>query len=307
MDSERISRRNFARIAGGLAAAGLPLQGAAAPTADEVIKQIREGLGGEWPANGIEGLKAGSPDTPVKGIATTAMATVEVLRQAVKAGTNMVISYEPTFFGSRDTVSAPPAPGQQAGGRGFGSALNTDDPVYKAKKEFIDKNNLVIFRLRDHWRTKDGQMVNGLADALGWSARRVPGDLAIYEVPSSTLADTVTAVKKKLNLKAGLRAVGDPKTKVSLVMLCPGAIAIDVMWNNYDKVDLLLAGEIREWECSPYAVDVVSAGQKRGLVTVGRVVSEDPGMRACAAWLKTVVKNIPVQFIPAGDPYWRAS
>jgi hypothetical protein len=37
------------------------------------------------------------------------------------------------------------------------------------------------------------------------------------------------------------------------------------------------------------------------------VVSEDPGMRACADWLKTVVKEVPARWIGAGDPYWRPS
>jgi hypothetical protein len=29
-------------------------------------------------------------------------------------------------------------------------------------------------------------------------------------------------------------------------------------------------------------------------------------MRACSVWLKTVVKEIPVQWLAVGDPYWRA-
>ena len=33
---------------------------------------------------------------------------------------------------------------------------------------------------------------------------------------------------------------------------------------------------------------------------------EDPGMRICAEWLKTVIKEAPVRWIPAGDLYWRA-
>ena len=29
-----------------------------------------------------------------------------------------------------------------------------DDPVYRAKKEFIGKNGLMVFRLRDHWQAR---------------------------------------------------------------------------------------------------------------------------------------------------------
>jgi hypothetical protein len=69
--------------------------------------------------------------------------------------------------------------------------------------------------------------------------------------------------------------------------------------------DLVLAGEVREWESVEYAQDAVAAGQKKGLVMLGRVLSEDPGMNVCAAWLKTVVPDLPARWLPAGDPYWR--
>jgi hypothetical protein len=79
------------------------------------------------------------------------------------------------------------------------------------------------------------------------------------------------------------------------------------MWQRYSEVDMIVAGEVREWENTHYAADIFTAGEKRTLVTVGRVVSEEPGMRACAEWLKTVVKEVPATWIDAGDPYWRAN
>jgi hypothetical protein len=77
------------------------------------------------------------------------------------------------------------------------------------------------------------------------------------------------------------------------------------MWQRYSEVDMVVAGEVREWENTFYAADMFTAGEKRALVTVGRVVSEDPGMRACADWLKTVAKEVPSKWIGVGDPYWR--
>ena len=79
-----------------------------------------------------------------------------------------------------------------------------------------------------------------------------------------------------------------------------------LMWQRYPQTDLVITGEVREWENTFYAADMLTAGEKRGLVTIGRVASEDPGMRACAAWLKTIVKEVPARWIPAGDLYWRA-
>jgi hypothetical protein len=89
-------------------------------------------------------------------------------------------------------------------------------------------------------------------------------------------------------------------------MLYPGAMNTATMWRRYSETDLMITGEVREWENTFYAADMFTAGEKRGLVTIGRVASEDPGMRACAAWLRSVVKEVPTRFIAAGDLYWRA-
>ncbi len=307
MDSTQISRRALGKIAGGLAAARLPLYSAASLTAQDVARQIQERLGGNWSGTGPDGFKAGDPQANIQGITTTGMATMEVLRQAVKAKANLIVTHETTFFGNRDGAPAPAAAPGGRGGMGMGG-VSEDDPVLKAKREFIEKNGLVIFRLREHWLArKENDMVAGLADSLGWGARPVADERMMYDISGITLDAAIAQVKKRLNLRAGLRAIGDPKITVRRVMLHPGLMSIDTMYKYFDKVDLLVAGEVREWECPSYAQDMITAGEKRSLVTIGRLVSEEPGMRACAAWLKTFVKDVPVQWIPAGDPYWRVA
>lgn len=288
------------------------MDGASSRVAQDLVKRIQTSLGGEWGGTGPDGFKAGDPDTPVKGIATTAMATMNVLKEASRAGTNLVITYEPTFFGRQDgpavppTAPAPAAPGARVPPRGF-AGLSADDPVYKAKKELIENNKLVIFRLRDHWQArKENEMTTGLAEALGWTKYRVQADDALYNIPATTAEDAVALIRKKLNLRGGLRAVGDRKASVRRVLLHPGAMTPATMWQRYSETDLIVAGEVREWENTHYAADLFTVGEKRGLVTIGRVASEDPGMRACATWLKTVVTEVPVRWITAGDLYWRA-
>jgi hypothetical protein len=71
------------------------------------------------------------------------------------------------------------------------------------------------------------------------------------------------------------------------------------------NVDVIITGEVQEWESASYAQDVAFAGVKKGFVSIGRVVNEAVGMQVCAGWLKTIVPEVPVRFIPAGDPYWR--
>jgi len=303
MKYAHISRRRFALMAGTAGVTPLVMAGAEPLTAEAVAERIQAELGGDWPSTGPDGFKAGDPSTVVKGIATTAMATLDVLKQAVKANTNLVFTYEPTFYGRADGRT-PAASGAGRGPAGFGA----DDPVVKAKREFIEKNGLIVYRLRDHWQArKENDMVTGLAGALGWSSHRVKADDALYDIPPATAEETVAFIRGKLNLRAGLRAVGDRKATVRRVLLYPGSMTPATMWQRYSEVDLIAAGEVREWENTHYAADMFTAGEKRTLVTVGRVVSEEPGMRACADWLKTVFKEVPATWIDAGDPYWRAN
>jgi len=301
MRDAHISRRRFALMAGTAGLAPPGAFGAEPLTAEGVIRRIQAGLGGDWPSAGPDGVKAGDLSAVVKGIATTAMATLDVLKQAVKANTNLVLTYEPTFYG-RGEGRAPAMVTPGRGPVGFGA----DDPVVKAKHEFIEKHGLIVFRLRDHWQAhKDNDMVAGLADALGWSAHRVKSDDALYDIPKATAEETVALIRSGLNLRGGLRAVGDRKATIRRVLLHPGPMTPATMWRRYSEVDMMVVGEVREWENTHYAADIFTAGEKRALVTIGRVVSEEPGMRACAEWLKAVVTEVPAKWIDAGDPYWR--
>ena len=301
MQQKDLSRRRFALLAGTVSAGRIATALPVGLSAQNVIQRIQTGLGGQWPPPGADGFKAGDPATPVTGIATTAMATLQVLKEAVRDGANLVLTCEPTFFGRADG----PAPATSGPGRGP-SGLSADDPVYKAKREFIEKNGLVVYRLHDAWNAlRRDDNVTGLAESLGWAHRRVNnGD--ICEIPASNAEDVVASIRGKLNLRGGLRAAGDRQARIRRVLLYPGFMPAATMWQRYSEVDLIVAGEVREWENTHYAADIYTAGEQRALVTIGRIVSEDPGMRVAAAWLKTLVKDVPARWIPAGDPYWRA-
>jgi hypothetical protein len=70
--------------------------------------------------------------------------------------------------------------------------------------------------------------------------------------------------------------------------------------------DVLVVGEIREWEGVDYAHDAVAAGNRKGLIILGHAVWEDPGMNECATWLRTFIPEAPVEFIPAGELFLEA-
>ena len=278
-----LSRRRFARLAGTAALAGPHLRGQQSPiTAQQIIDRIQKGVGVNPGA-----VRAGEPATEVTGIATTAMATMDVLSRAAKAKTNFIVTLEPAFFGRLDTAIA-------------------GDPVYAAKQEFIQKNSLVIWRFNDSWRARQPDpLTTGLAQTLAWTKYQVAGDPTRYDLPAMTLGSLAGDLAKRLDARAGIRVVGDPQTTVRRIGLLPGSSALPATMKTLPECDVVIAGETREWESVEYAQDTVASGQKKGFVMLGRVLSEEPGMKLCADWLKSLVPEVPVRWLPAGDPYWR--
>jgi putative NIF3 family GTP cyclohydrolase 1 type 2 len=269
-------------------------------TAQQVVDRIRAGVGTPWRTTTVDGIKAGDPSTVVKGIATTAMATLEVLRKASAAGRNFIVTQEPVFYSASD------APGDRAA-----------DPVYLAKKKLIDDQKLVVFRFSDHWSArKPNESASALASTLGITQGRQvysllsgsePPDwdaLAIHAIPATTLGALANTVRQKLGLRGGLRLVGSPSLRVTKVFVSPEGTALAAAVKNLPKADVIIAGEPREWEAIPYTLDTNETLSPKGMIYIGRVVSEEPGMQACAGWLKTLVPGVPVEAIAVNDPYW---
>jgi len=304
-----LSRREFTALAATVAAAPLSVRraaGGSAITAQDVIDRIKKNIGLEWKAGTVDVVKAGDPSTTITGIVTTSMATLAVLQQAVKAGANLVVTTHPTFYARADATSPPAGRGAGSAGPAENQPPAPPDPVFTGKNDFIAKNKLVVFRLTDHWRLRQPEpRAQGIAAALGWAKGQIPGEPLRIEIPALTLDRLVYHVQKGLNARGGLRVIGDPQTRVQRVGLLPGSTPIQSALQLLPMVDAIVGGEVREWESAEYARDKAFAGEKKGLILIGRVVSEEPGMEVCASWLRTFVPEVPIRHVAAGDPYWR--
>lgn len=301
-----LSRREFVALAATATGAAVgPFAAsrdaeAAAVTAQEVVDRIKQHVGVPWKAETVDTFKAGNPATVVTGIVTTAMATMGVLERAVKAGANLVISCEPTFYGRSDTPTPTPTakPGATA-------SAAVRDAVFAAKDEFITRHKLVIWRFNEHWRLRTPDpLAQGLRDALGWSRFGQADDPRRVTVPEITLGALASQIKTTLHARGGIRVLGDRQTKVRTLGLLPGSTPIQASLTLLPAVDAIVAGEVREWETVEYARDTITAGGRKGLVLIGRILSEEPGMHACAQWLNTIVPEVRATAIPVGDPYW---
>lgn len=309
----QISRRKFvALIATGVAAAPMARSIGGAVTAQEVVDRIKKNIGVDWKSETVDTFKAGDPSTAVTGIVTTALASLDVLGSAVKAGANLIVTCEPAFFGRADTPTPPVRRGFGPGSIGRGGPTDTppspppSDPVFSAKDAFITKHNLVVWRFSDHWRLRrPDPFAQGLVNVLGWSKFAGAGDPGHLSIPETSLDELVAHVKKSLKSRGGMRIVGDPQLRLRKVAFLPGSTPIQASLETLPGADVIVAGEVREWESAEYVRDTVTLGGKKALILVGRIVSEDPGMQVCAQWLKTIVPEVASMWVPVGDPYWR--
>ena len=262
-------------------------------TARQVIVRIQSHVGVPWHNDTVDTFKAGNPDAPVTGIAVTMMATLEVLQRAVARGNNLIITHEPTFYNHLDK------PDDLAQGE--------NDAILAEKRAFIEKHGLIIWRFHDHWhaRKPDGIQA-GMVQALNWGKYQDPANEHLFTVPPTTLRDLAGEIQNRLQIRA-MRVVGEPNMRVTRLAMSPGAAGFgrETRALEMPDVQVLIVGETREWETVEYVSDAVSERRDKALIILGHIPSEQAGMEECARWLKSFITEIPVNFIPASEPFWR--
>jgi putative NIF3 family GTP cyclohydrolase 1 type 2 len=284
----QVSRRGFV-LSAAAGVADAQNRDAAPLTAGGVIDSIQAHVGIPWRAQTVDTIKSGSSAMPVKGIATTMMATLDVVQRAAADGLNMVITHEPTFYSHEDKTDD-----------------LKDDPVYRLKQDFLDRNRMVVFRFHDHWHAfrPDG-IATGMMQSLEWTKNVDPQNPRQFLFDGITLADLARQIQDRLKIRS-MRVVGDPALKVRRVAANWGYAGSLRAFARPD-IDALIIGEAREWELIEYAADAVTSGAKRGLIVMGHIPSEQGGMVNCAAWLKGFITQVPIQFIPSAEPFWSPS
>jgi putative NIF3 family GTP cyclohydrolase 1 type 2 len=156
----------------------------------------------------------------------------------------------------------------------------------------------VVWRFNENWqaRTPDPQLT-ALQAALGWQENP-------HKFAPMTLQALARSVRDRLKIRA-LRVVGDPQLRVASAALTHGLILVPEMHKALVELpaDVMVIGEPVEWEAGPYFQDIIASGEKKGLLVLGNEASEEPGCGAMAVWLKSFIKEIPIEWIPAGEPF----
>jgi putative NIF3 family GTP cyclohydrolase 1 type 2 len=280
--------------AGAAAAAAKPMSAQDAPlTAAKVVERIQKNVGIPWRETTVDNFKEGSnPDAPVTGIATTMVATLDLLRRAAAAKRNMVIVHEPTFYSNLDDPKD-----------------ITADPIFLLKRNFIAANKMSVFRFHDHWHGhKPDGIIEGMAAGLGWKKYQNPENARLFVLPDTTLNALALQIRERLKIRA-IRVVGDPQQRVSRAAFNPGSTGLNQVMRYFSNsdIDVFVCGEPREWDAVEYARDAIASGKKKGMIILGHDMSEEDGMEECARWLKTFITEVPVEFMSAGEAFWSPS
>jgi putative NIF3 family GTP cyclohydrolase 1 type 2 len=258
-------------------------------TAREVVALIHQHVGIPWNERTFrDTFKIGDPDAPVTGIATTMMTTFDVIQRASAARLNFIITHEDTFWNDRDETKD-----------------LTGNPLYKLKTDFCGKNGIVIWRFHDHQhaRKPDQSVVASLRSVGIEDEEAAMGGGKVYTIPETTLGAFASRIKKNTGSRA-FRVVGDPDAKISRIVLGPGYASPSMSAN----VDVVIGGEAPEsdgfFDNTSYVRDAATLGIAKGQIILGHMVSEEPGMEEFGKWLRGFVTGVPIQFLPAGEPYW---
>ncbi len=259
-------------------------------TVQQIIEMILAAVPGAPFAQTVDTLKIGDPREPVTGIAVTFLATVEVIEAAIARGANFIITHEPTFYNHLDDVQ-----------------WLEKDAVYTAKRRLLEDHGMAVWRFHDYLHAmRPDPTMTGMLRALNWADYQDPSNPFVCHLPPRSLETLVAEVKTALGLET-VRVVGagDACERVGILVGAPGG-EWQIKVFGQGNVDVLLCGEINEWETNEYVRDALGLGLVKALVVLGHAASEEPGMREMVPWLQARVPEVPVSFVSVGEPFmWR--
>jgi putative NIF3 family GTP cyclohydrolase 1 type 2 len=255
-------------------------------TVQQVIDLFMKQVPGAPFPNTVDTIKTGSPDTVVTGIVTSMFATIEVIRKTIDLGANFIIVHEPTFYNHTDATD-----------------WIKDDDVYQYKRDLLDKHQIAVWRNHDtiHTLKPDG-VTKGVLEQLEWQQYADHDIPNILTVPTTSLKDIIGHVKEKLHIEK-VRFIGDPAQSCTKVLFMPGAAGgtRQIQTTSRIKPDVMICGEIAEWETAEYMRDARAKGDNISLVVLGHIASEEPGSAFMYQWIKEHTPSIKVTHVYCGN------
>ncbi|MCF0055924.1 Nif3-like dinuclear metal center hexameric protein [Dyadobacter sp. CY356] len=235
----------------------------------------------------VDTIKSGKAEQIVTGIISTMFPTIPIIEEAIKLNANFIIAHEPSFYNHNDKAD-----------------WVKNNEVLKKKQELLDKHKMVIWRFHDYCHSLKPDAVSyGVAKKANWLPYFKTGEV-VLKIPTISLQNLVQHLKKSLSISR-LRIIGDMNQSCERIALLPGAWGgpMQVSTAEKEKPDVLIVGELSEWETAEYIRDARSFGQKISLIVLGHAVSEEPGMEWFAEWLHPKLPDVKITHLASGDPF----
>lgn len=238
-------------------------------------------------------LIVGDWNQEVTGVAVTFMATIDVIREAIAKGIQLIITHEPTWYTGADDTG-----------------WLQNDEIYKEKLALIKEHEITIWRFHDHMHmAQEDGIYRGVIKDLGWENYIIPEQMHCFEIPEMTLDKLCAELKEKLKVKM-LRYIGKTQDKMSRVGVFVGGFSLgfdsehqpmDIM--QALDLDVVVCGDILEWTIAPYIRDASALDKGKAMIVVGHERSEEPGMAHMVEWLEGELGDVHIQFIDAKEPF----
>lgn len=249
----------------------------------------------------------GDPETEVKGIAVSWMATLTNLKKALEAGCNLFVTHEPLYTAVID------GEGKIVGGTALFEIQFSrsrmpfyidENDVWVKKKKWLDETKMVVYRCHDCWDDYPAIGIHGAwADWLGFTEKPVAQEkfYEVHEVGDITLGALTEKILKRVKTlgQDTIHVVGDLNKKVSRIAVGTGAITnYRTMFGLGADVIIVTDDGTRLWETGQWSLD-----SDHPLIIVNHSTSEEPGIRTLAKYIKEKFPGVTVTQIPVGCIY----
>jgi putative NIF3 family GTP cyclohydrolase 1 type 2 len=250
------------------------------------------------PEKTVDRFIIGDPGTRIKKIATCWMPYWDTCKEAVKAGANVIVTHEPTFYTHWDLDEKRPYSDQEF-------AREQYMQLVESKKKWILDNGLVIIRHHDTLDAlKDRGIPYSFGKFLGFRNEDIINSKTYYNVyrikkqPASVVAAGIAKRMSEVG-QPGVAFYGDPDYPVSTVGVGTGAICDPMRFADL-KPDLAIAidDSVKTWTQTYFARDT-----GKPLVIVNHGASEEAGIQELNRIIKEKFPSVETIHFRQGCTY----
>ena len=233
--------------------------------------------------------KAGNPETEVKKVAVTMIATVDIIQKAKQWGAQLLITHEPIYYSHYD--------------------IEVEEKIQSEKRKRVEESGMTVYRYHDHpHRTIPDMVSMGEFECLGLEGTleesKLMAPVRLHLKHAITPVQLAKIIEKKFNIKhvrlCGARDI--PCRVISGMFGQPDSKRVLEELQNAQS-EIIVLGEVCEWMVGEYVRDAAALGYKKAMLVLGHIGSERESMRYTANLLKSMHPELEVKYFESDEVY----